>query len=275
MRCGKAPPVIHDRSLITICPWCAGDLRIADPALAKVGGETFDYWAASELGACIAYASAWQHALAWEPVSALKAICSHRGVSTAAALARAIGTSKLTTWYWLTGKARPCLGSVLRVYYRFGLSLAEHLFKGALVDSNGADGQQHELNLRNARHARQIDWQEIKERMLAELHVPIRDAPTFIAVAGRLGIARRTLRANQPKLCLQLAKRYRRRRKTEKAARARTLATQIKRVLRKFAERDAVPQWRVVEKALRRPGLFNSHYARRVLRQCLRELAGD
>ena len=265
VRCGRKPPVLHDRSHITRCPWCAGDLRAADESLPIVPRDHFDFWAATEVGAIIAAAGQCHRTFRWDPQRAFRAICTEHRL-TPGAFARAIGTGKLTTWCWLNGKTRPSLGSALRVYHRFGLSLIAALIGEAHRRGAAPDARQGEIHLRSRRRPRQIDWPAIQRKLNAELGRPISAAPTLLAVSEQLDIARRTLRAHEPVLCRQIASRHRERVRLEAAKRAEVLAAQIRAAVRVFHSQGLAPTWRELGAAMGRPNLFNSAYARQVVR---------
>lgn len=257
--------MLHDRSHVTRCPWCAGDLRAIDERLPIIPREHFDFWAATEIGAIVAAAGQCHRALRWNPQLAFRALCTEHRL-TPGAFARAIGTGKLTAWCWLKGNTRPTLGSALRVYHRFGLSLVTALLGEAPRRAAGPEPRQGEIHLRSRRRPRQIDWKAIHRELKAELGRPISVAPTLLAVSERLDIARRTLRAHEPALCRHIASRHRERVRLEAAQRAEVLAAQIRDALRVFRSQGIAPTWRELGAAMGRPNLFNSDYARQVVR---------
>src|SRR5581483_9468048 len=268
-KCDKKVPVIHDRSRVTICPWCARDLRAALPGGA-LASDSFDCWCAEQIGAIIMRSQSWNDEINWDPRRAFQLLCSSRGLDTAASFARYLGASKLTAWYWLTGRARPTLASTLWVYHRFGVDLAAHIFSrapGFLPAHAGAS--QYEARLPQPRHPRQIDWNDVRDRLIAESKRPIQQAPSFIGVAAQLGIARRTLRAHEPMLCRRLATRWRQRRKREIQERDDVLKWTIRAALPRIAVAGETPSQKRIETVIGRPGLFNRRYARRVLLELL------
>lgn len=267
VRCDRAPPVLHDRSHVTVCPWCAGDLRIPMAAGPAIEPDHFEYWAAREVGEIIARAAEWHREVTWRPAPAFKLMAKSAGIGGVGALARFLGISKLTVWYWLVKGTRPSLGSTLQVYHRFGFSLAGHLFSSVptILPVRPSALMQGELPLRRCRRSRKFDWAAVEKSLQAEIERPIAEAPTFIAVAKRLGIARRTLREHAPALCREISRRYRQRWRQEAEAREHDLAVAIKATLKMFACRGDLPKWRAIEAAMGRPGLFNSRYARLAL----------
>jgi transcriptional regulator with XRE-family HTH domain len=233
--------------------------------MTTVPRDHFDFWVAAEVGAIIAAAGQCHRTFSWEPQRAFRALCKEHRL-TPGEFARAIGTGKLTTWCWLNGKARPSLGSALRVYHRFGLSLAAALVGVAPQGKAGHEARQGEIHLRSRRRARRIDWQAIQDELMSELRRPIGAAPTLLAVSQRLDIARRTLRVHEPALCRQIASRHRERVRLEAALRAESLAAEMRAAISVFRSHAMVPTWRELEEAMGRPNLFNSSYARQIVR---------
>lgn len=268
-RCGKAPPVLHDRSLVAMCPWCAGDLRIPLATESDLAPAEFECWATREVGEIIARASDCHRAVTWRPAFALRLLARSQGLNNAGALARFLGISKMTVWYWLTKGTRPALGSVLRVYFRFRVSLADHLFSPTpdVLPARRSLTSQDDLLLRSRRSARQIDWAAVKKLLCAEIERPLEHAQSFIEVSRCLDIARRTLREHAPALCREISRRRRERQRHEREARERDLAEAIRTAAESIARSGLRPKSRDIERVMGRPGLFNSRYARAALRR--------
>jgi hypothetical protein len=258
--------VIHDRSRVLICPWCAGDLRQAPEGAAPIQQDSFDLWVAREAGAIIAHSAGWYEPSIWRPVAALKQLCASRGLNNAAELGHFVGTSKLTAWYWLTGKARPSLPFVFQIYHRFGRSLAQHL-----VSRNPKQlpeplklPSQEEIYLRQERHPQRISWAHVRKRLQAELNRPVRDARTLLAISKALHIERRVLRMHEPVLCRKLSNHYRQRRRDEIAARAKMLRQRMLSATKNLLAASMPITQQNIEKTMRQPGLFNRRYAREI-----------
>lgn len=263
-RCKKELSVLHDRSLVCGCPCCGGDLRdsLSDASGAEL--TEFDVWSAHEIGRLITASVAWQKPLAWDPVAELKTLARNRHLSGPAEFARAVGTSKITAWYWLTGKARPSLPLALHVFHRLGESLATRLGCPAESASLALVGAQPEFHLRRVRHAREIDWDRIAQQMQAELAGPISDARPLLTLAKSLAIPVRSIRAHFPDACRAVAERYRARKRSQIHLRDATLRIQIQTAMATLASNELVLSKRCVEALLGRPGLFNCQYARRI-----------
>lgn len=264
VRCKRALPVLHDRSLVLSCPHCGGDLRHALADTNASAPTEFDIWSATEVGRLVAGAAAWHIPLSWNPTLELNALARARHLQAPAAFARAVGTSKITAWYWLTGKARPSLPLALHVFHRLGDSLATRLGCPPGAAPLAPVGAQPEFHLGKVRRMRDRNWAVVRRLMLAELKKPAGGARPLREVAQLLTIPVRLLRAHFPDLCRALSDRHRSRRGLERAKRDERLTEQIHAAMAVLARQHVVLSKRNIEKLFRRPGLFNSHYARRL-----------
>ncbi len=198
-----------------------------------------------------------------------------RGLAGVAAFARFVGTSKITAWYWFTGKARPSLPLVLHIFHRFGASFAAQLSTGTAMPKSEQAAAQTEFHLRRSRLVHIRHWDQIHEQLFAELNKSVESVRPLAHVAKSLDIAVRALRAHFPHLCIQISRRYRLRLMQEaQAVDARCqseIAAAVQRIL--AAGNCATP--REIEKTLERPGLFNRKAPRRALRRILDSAAGS
>lgn len=263
-RCKRVLPVLHDRSLVLSCPHCGGDLRHALAEANTAALTEFDFWSTGEIGRLVAGAVAWHNPLSWNPPRALNALVQARHMKGASAFARAIGTSKITAWYWLTGKARPSLPSALHIFHRCGESLATRLGCVPVLGVPGPAGTQPEFHLAKVRPMRSHNWTEVHRRMQAALRLPTGDTRPLSDIAADLGIPARSLRAHFPDLCLALSDRYRERCRQERAKRDAQLRKQMRTAIEGLTRGGVVLSKHRLETLLHRPGLFNSHYARRL-----------
>lgn len=263
-RCLREIPVIHDRSLVTGCPRCGGDLRrqLTDPDSSTA--TEFDLWTVDELGRIIAISAEWHRPLAWDSTRELNALANSQRLHGAAAFARAVGTSKVTAWYWLTGKARPSLTSSLHIFHRCGARLSTHLGCRPTSGPCIRPEAQPEFHLSNVRYVHQRNWAELRRELLAANKTPDLEARPLSHIAYGLDVPVRSLREHFPELCVSLSDRHRSRRALERAKRDERLTEQIHAAMAALARQHVVLSKRNIEKLIRRPGLFNSHYARRL-----------
>lgn len=265
-RCARRIPVIHDRSMVLMCPYCRGHLLLASNEEANGRPTEYDLWTARELGEILTASSVWHRPLAWNPATALKSLGKSVGLNNAAAFARFIGTSKITCWYWFTGAARPSLPMALHTYHRVGSSLASAL-TGRKSLQAPTIVQQPEIHLRRPRRPRKRDWAKIKQRLQVELNQPPKKSAPLAALARRHGADPRTLRNHFPKLCLQLAKRHKKRLSEEAQHRQSLLQARIKGAMLRLMKRGEDVSPRLVAMELTHPGLFSRPNARRAYRQ--------
>jgi transcriptional regulator with XRE-family HTH domain len=264
-RCRRFAPIIHDRSHIEICPWCAWDLRDTDATPHRTDDD-----APNDLGQIIAHFGSSSDFTKWSSQTGIRALCRFAKLTNSAQLARATGISKLTAWYWWTGRARISLPMALHVYSRLGASFSTAVIHEAThATQRVTSDTQTRLHLRGRQPPKPIDWRFTAKRIAEILQRPLVTAPTFLAAAAELGIERRTLRAHFPKLCRMLAKRHHQRLRRERAERARNLMRDFRRAIGVLVAAGLEPRQYRIEEVLKRPGLFNRRYARDVLVETL------
>lgn len=264
MRCLKTIPILHDRSAIPTCPWCGCDLRSADESAKPEPPSEFATWSAGEIDRLIAASADWHRPLNWTPSESLRRMMRSENLRGASALAKAIGTSKVTAWYWLTGKSRPSLPFALRICHRFGRSLADDLGCRPLRREAHDHTHQLEIHLTARAAPRQRNWPEIERLLEEELGMPPQDAEPLHTVAARHYVTARTLRAHFPSLCHHIAERHRAKRSMQIERRDECLAEQITAAIQQLEIRRIPVTKKSVEALLGKQGLFNRHYARRL-----------
>jgi transcriptional regulator with XRE-family HTH domain len=257
--CGRTPPVLHDRSMILACSHCGTDLRRCRATSIPKAARFPD-----ELGAVIAHYSLDTSSTSWRSATGILALCAHAKISQPAQLARVVGTSRLTTWYWWTGRAGISLPMALHVYSALGRSFSTAMIRNEVAR---ADPVQTQFHLSQRKPARQIDWADIRERLLEILNRPMATAPTFLEASKELGIERRTIRSHFPDLCRRISKRNVRRTQNEKNQRDASLVRDLEAAMRTLAASGLKPRQFLVEQVMGKPGLFNSQFARRIFFQ--------
>lgn len=265
-RCGRMPPVIHERSHVEICPWCAADLRDAPAA----GICSFPTSPVLELGNIIAHFGRTDERSTWQSRRTIRRLAKFAGLTNSNQLARAIGTSKVTTWGWWNGTTRISLSFALHAFAQLRASFSSAVIGGASARVVPVPKDtQTTFHLRARRPPRSIDWENVHQRLKAFTTVPRSIAPSLLVVAIEVGIERRTLRSHFPKICRAITRRYRRKITLERQRRDKLLYGEFTRAIRKLASK-ALPASPVdLERYLKRPGLFNRRYARVVLREAL------
>jgi DNA-binding XRE family transcriptional regulator len=228
-------------------------------------------WVASELGRLIAATSAVE--TVFQPLCGphLRECCRQGGIHHPTALARCLGTSKVTTWYWWNEHAAPSLPMTLRICEVLGVHLAD-VFLGPhlLPPAETEYSVQLELHLSARAKARRIQWSAVRMRLQRELRRPIAKARSLLAVGRDLGIDSRTLREREPVLCRRIGRRF---------VRSVHLAAQAKHAVlkRRIAEacvklqrqRHPITHARIAA-VIGQPGLFCRPDARRALAEVLK-----
>lgn len=260
-RCLRPPPVIHERSHPELCPWCAWDLRRAE-----VLSQLLDARPAVEMGTIVAYFGRTMECSCWSSPEVIRKMCRQLKLNTPAQLAHAAGVSKLTAWYWWRGRSEISLPMAIHLTARLGFS-----FAAAVAATDGKvslkiqPSSQSGIHLQSRKPVSRIDWTQQRKTLSQFLKVPLSHAPTFIKVAEAMSISRRTLRSGLPKLCRAVSARHRRRIRFERITRDRDLRRTIAKAIASIQSVGRKPEQVTIEQALGRPGLFNRHYARKVL----------
>ncbi len=258
--CGRLPAVLHERSLVVRCPWCGSDLREAVPATSD--NDDFSEWCDHELGKIVAHSETERTPMKWKPPGTIVRIARTAGMPSAAALAARFGTSKLTTWYWLNGRAKPSLSMAMRLCFVTERSFAGEVYAG--LSTSGAPREIHQMtaHLRPARRPQCVDWNEVHRHLSGVMQVPVSEAPSLWELSKRLGIDRRTLRAHHARLCRAISKRHRLRKRRTYSQKLSTLRREIRSAARKLFGAGIEPTKTHIETTLVRPGLFNGRAAR-------------
>jgi hypothetical protein len=202
---------------------------------------------------------------------AVRRLANARGLEDAAAFGRFIGTSKITAWYWFTGKARPSLPMTLHMYHCSGASLATEL-SGRTPNREPTTDAQPEMHLRQPRNPQRRNWPKIEKLLLAELKRPPEKSEPLAVLARQLDINIRTLRTHFPQLCQKVAKRHRQWCHDEAAQRRLLLRKRIEAAIARLRQRGAEVNQRSVSEMLSHPGLFSRPVARHIYRQLIQAL---
>jgi len=268
LKCRNSVPVIHNRSAVTMCPWCASDLRDGNESGPRDGISQYDHWAAQEIGMILEASTEWHRPLHWEPAVAVRRLAIARGLEDAAAFGRFIGTSKITAWYWFTSKARPSLPMTLHMYHCSGASIATEL-SGRKPNREPSTDVQPEMHLRQLRNPQRRNWPKIEKQLLAELKRPPEKSKPLAVLGRQLEIHIRTLRAHFPKLCQKIAKRHQRWCHDEAVRRRLLLRKKIEEAITRLRQTGTEVNTRSVSEMLSHPGLFSRPIARHIYRQLI------
>lgn len=147
--------MLHEHSAITECPSCHGDLRSPVTRPCAVADQV-EIWRAASIVSVIEASAAWYRPLEWKPREQLNELRIKFQLSPTA-FARRVGTSKVTAWYWMRGRARPSLASTLHICHCFGISLKAFLSREGIRPDPDGPGQT-QLCLRFPRRTTDHDW---------------------------------------------------------------------------------------------------------------------
>lgn len=262
-QCGHQLPVIHERSTVVMCPRCTGDLRLTSPPSGSGQIHDYDLWVANELGGIIAASVEWHKAITWSPKNAFESLALGGGIASVAQFARLVGTSKITAWYWLSGKARPSLPMALHAFHRFGSSLATALdAQSPAPPRQSTPFPQGEFHLRPIRRPVKRDWQRVSRLLRAELSRQSGKTRSLTALAHDLKIDRRTLRAHFPSICRRIAARNKLALARTARLRDKELLHDIRAAIRELEHLRIPVTPHNVARRIGHPGLFSRHNAR-------------
>lgn len=263
--CGQRIPVIHERSGVTHCPQCAGDLRNFGKNAHQSEPNSFSQWSAAELGVVVAACGSPDILADWSPTASLGHLQKSRGINNAAEFAQFLGTSRITAWYWLSGAARPSLQACLRIYFRFGVSLARELVgRSPCSDPKIKPNLQHEIYLRDQRTSRKINWGMARAKLKLALRIPQAQVKSLSAIAREMAIDRRLLRQHEPSLCRKIGRRYLQLLRSQKAAREKILRREMLQASTQLSRHQLPSTQQNIAKILGRAGLFCRHDARQI-----------
>lgn len=262
-RCRRPLPTFHDRLTILECPYCRGDLRFSKTMQRP---DEFDLWTARQVGEIIAVAGRNRSSLdidCWSWFQRHMTLCGFR---SDAAVARHLGTSKVTVWCWHHQTARISLPWALRIAWCFGVDFA-NLATGTEPEVSNA--RQQSFHLRQRASPRRIDWDMVGKELAVALSQSGFGAISVHSIAQRLGINKRTIRAHFPAEVKMLSSKYRAHRDAQRADRDRSLRDSIASAIRKLRDSGLEIRQVSLEKAMKQPGLFDRMFARKCLRDVM------
>jgi transcriptional regulator with XRE-family HTH domain len=196
------------RSQPGYCSKCSGWLGAASSANEMDSGELkWQLWVVNQIGALLSFTPQLLHPL---PTSTIQKIISvyidQVTEGNLAAFARLIEMPKSTVHQWHRGKAVPSLDTLLKLCYRFGISLTDFLVRDVVVDSLQKVALARLPFPGGYRH--QFD----KDKALQELNKALEEIPppSMTEVQKRLGYKTySTLYERFPDLCAAISQRCR------------------------------------------------------------------
>lgn len=267
--CGSRVPMLHSRSTPGMCPRCEAPL-----AAATTTDEVDDLerWSAKAVADYLT--SSARHASSKVTAGqSLRRLMACHGITDAAELAREIGVSRITTWYWLHGRACPDLENVLRVCFRFEISVAD--FLSGRIDSRNETNSIPDRSIL-PRHRRRSPKKFVAatvEKQIADVVANHSDDPLpFEKVAKEVGFAPRTIRGHFPRICREISARYRAHCRAQAAARKLAVREELAAAVEAARENEREITRRTVGDRLAKPGMMRAPETRRHVEQLLLDL---
>ena len=204
----KSRPLVW-RSQPGYCSKCSGWLGAASSPKEMDSGELkkWQLWVVNQIGELLAFTPQLLHPL---PASTIQKIISV-GIDQVtegnlAAFARLIEMPKSTVHQWHRGKAVPSLDTLLKLCYRFEISLTDFLVREVVVDSLQKVAPAQSLSPSGYQH--QFD----RDKALYELNKALDETPppSMTEVQKRLGYKTYgTLYKHFPDLCAAISQQFR------------------------------------------------------------------
>ena len=204
----KSRPLVW-RSQPGYCPKCSGWLGAASSANEMDSGELkkWQLWVVNQIGELLAFTPQLLHPLPASTIQkTISAYIDRVTEGNLRAFARAIEMSKPTVWQWHRGKSIPSLDALLKLCYRFEISLTDFLVRGVVVDSSQKVVPVQSPSPSGYKH--QFD----REKALYELNKALDETPppSMTEVQKRLGYKNSTtLYKHFPDLCTAISQQFR------------------------------------------------------------------
>jgi len=245
-------------------------VRLDPEPTTQVSQDDYSFWVADEVGRLLAAPDQNRKPRCLSGAT-LRRLCRGRKIPHATALGAAVGTNKITAWYWWNGKAVPSLPMALRICRRLDIHLSDALYARSL-DPSAGDAEPIQLNFHLSARARRrkLPWAGIRAKLLQEIGRPLTEARSLLAVSRELDVSTRTLRAHEPDLCRKIGRRYVEAGKQAAQAKYTRLREQIEQACVALRERGSRITSARVADVLGQPGLFCRPAARRALAEVLR-----
>lgn len=262
--CERCVPVVHKRSQVLACPWCAGGLLVE--AQSSSGSED-EIWITREAGKLVSQSLEDSSSLRPFAGPSLRRLAKQCGIKTPTSLARIAGVTKVGAWNWWNDENRPCLRHALRLSRVLGVSLSEAISPdgGATRPIVPLQSCQIPLALSARRSSRRHDWDQIRSVLQREIENPPEEARPLTEIARDLEIAPRTLRAHLPEICAAISTRNCARRHRVSVERYEALKSSIQTAFEKARTQGRTQRQGSLSSITTHAGLFSRPAARRAL----------
>jgi transcriptional regulator with XRE-family HTH domain len=230
----------------------------------------FDVWSARTVASYITSCGHSRPITSAASAESVRKLIAREGISDAAALGRAIGVSRITAWYWLTGAATPDIDNVLRMCFRFNLSLVDFVSGHIPRHATGENRNVIELDPHPRRRSpKRFDVGEVSGAIHALMKSRGDDPPSLEDVGRVTGFAVRTIRRWLPALCRDISAGHRKSCAGKIAARRRAVRLAIRDAIAATRGENLRPTRRNIGQHLQKPGILRSPENRKVVEQLL------
>ncbi len=269
--CRSSIPTLHGRSSPGYCPRCSASLY-DDPSRKAASQQDIKH--AEMVAAFIADTSCdriRKIPLKDTFTTSLNLCATAASLSDASELAAWLGTSRITAWYWIRGKATPRFENLVGICKAFGVSISDYL--GGLIPEKISLHDRDELPLRTMRAApRKFDevrvYSEIQRLREAAVNEPL-DLSQIETVTG---FDRRILRRYFPALCREITARRKKYVQVKIGERRATLREEFRHALRQSRSDGQNPSRKAAIRLLSHPGVLRNAAIRRDFDQLFLEL---
>jgi len=265
--CGSTISIVHPRATPGACPRCGTSL--ADGPV-ESECSPFEIWAADELAGLLANQSSLISGDNPATVNPIAICASAAGLDDAAAFSRAVGVSRITAWYWMTGKAQPDLLNALRVCFALGVSLRAFM-TGTIPERLTVHGAAAVAAMPR-RRADRFDPAFVSRKIQGFLETAKPDAPSLKQVAAHVGFARRTIRKRLPEISRQIIAAHNAAWRARAAAKRNHARESLRTAVRAAREDEMRMTRRSIGRHLSHPGILRSIENRQFVEQLVLEL---
>lgn len=168
----------------------------------------------------------------------------------AARLARLLGVGRSTFHGWIHGWHFPDFAQIITIAESHGCSISDVMCGRSEVATRNPMVPWSEHGLTSGKAVgmtpRKLDWDAIEKDLVDYLRVE--EIISLAEVGKRLGIAKETLRANRPALCMAISARWMDWNTATAKRRCLELEEQVRGIARGLVQRGIEPTWRMVLK---------------------------
>ena len=267
--CRSTIPVIHARTRPGQCSHCDRSLsQVLQKPLFASEDESFNTRLLAEMIESHSESVSLNLVKKRRASETLRRCQKSAGLEDASRFAALLHVSRITAWYWLTGRSEPTLNHVLRVCVAFDLTLGQFL-RGE-IRAHSTPRHSGELPLHFVRRPPKPFQSDVVLGQIKEfLRLRARTPPSVMEVARHVNVEPRVLRRHEPAFCREISARHRE--AVIKCAEARSISVSntIEAVVRKKISRGELLSVKAIAQSLPKPGVIRGEKARAVVKRIL------